>query len=92
MFVKCLIGTLITLAIEFSSGMIFNVWLGMNLWSYKGVFGNVYGQICLPYAIGWFFLIPLALFINDRLRHLLFKEKEPRISLLDYYKKLITGK
>jgi len=88
---QCLTGTLITLCIEFISGMILNVWLGLNIWDYSNEFGNVYGQICLTYAFLWFLLMPLAIFTDDYLRYKLFKEQKPS-SLLEYYKDLFTNK
>lgn len=91
MWEQCLTGALITLCIEFISGMILNVWLKLNIWDYSGEFGNVYGQICLPYAGWWFLLMPLAIFTDDWLRYKLFGEKKPS-GLIEYYMDLFTNK
>jgi len=91
MYEQCLIGTVITLVIEFISGLILNVWLGLHIWDYSDTLGNVYGQICLPYSILWFLLMPLAIYTDDYLRYRLFGEEKP-VGLLDNYKDLITGK
>ena len=91
MWQQCLIGTLITLVIEFISGLILNVLLGFHIWDYSNTWGNVYGQICLPYALLWFILIPLATFTDDYLRYKLFQEENPT-GLLQYYNDLFTGK
>ena len=91
MWEQCLLGTIITLIIEFASGMILNVWLGFHIWSYYGVWGNVCGQICLPYALLWFILMPLAIYADDYLRYRLFDEGKP-IGILENYKNLLKGK
>lgn len=91
MWQQCLMGTLITLCIEFVSGLILNVWLGFHIWDYSNTFGNIYGQICLPYALLWFVLMPLAIYTDDWLRYKLFGEQKPT-GLLEYYKDLFTNK
>jgi uncharacterized membrane protein len=88
---QCLTGTVITLVIEFVSGIILNVWLNLNIWTYAGMFGNICGQICLPYAFLWFLLMPLCIYVDDYLRYRLFGEEKPD-SILENYKKLIRGK
>lgn len=91
MWKQCVIGTFITLIVEFISGLILNVLLGFHIWDYSNTFGNVYGQICLPYALLWFVIMPLAIFTDDCLRYKLFEEQKPS-GLLQYYKDLFTGK
>jgi len=91
MWQQCLIGTLITLIIEFVSGLILNIWLGFYIWDYSNTFGNICGQICLPYALLWFILMPLAIYTDDYLRCKLFEEQKPS-GLIEYYKDLFTGK
>ena len=90
MWQQCLIGTLITLVIEFISGLILNVLLGFHIWDYSDMKLNLYGQISLNYAFLWFFLMPLAIYTDDFLRWIIFKEPKPD-SLLEYYKDLITN-
>lgn len=91
MWQQCLTGTVITLFIEFISGMFFNVWLGMNIWDYSDIKYNLYGQICPQFGVLWFGLMPLAIWTDDILRWILFKEEKPT-SLLSYYWDLITDK
>ncbi|MEN6351672.1 MAG: hypothetical protein ABFD08_20055 [Syntrophomonas sp.] len=85
------IGMLVVLLVEFMSGMILNVWLGWGLWDYSELPGNLYGQICLPYSIMWFFLIPAAICLDDWLRWKLYQEGQA-ISLGEIYLRLITLK
>ncbi len=89
MWQECLIGTFIILVLEFTSGMILNVRLGLGIWDYSNEPLNLYGQICLPYALLWFFLVPFSIYVDDYLRYKLFEEKKPA-GLLKNYKDLVT--
>lgn len=91
MWEKCIVGTFITLAVEFISGLILNVWLNLNIWDYTGKWGSVYGQICLPYAFLWFLLMPSVIFTDNWLRYKLFKEAKPIEDIIEYYKDLLTN-
>lgn len=91
MWQQCLIGTIITLCIEFISGLILNLWLKLNIWDYSNTWGNVMGQICLPYAILWFALMPFCIYVDDYLRYKLFQEIKP-LGILQNYKNLVTTK
>lgn len=90
MWQECIIGTAIILILEFTSGMVLNVWLKLNIWDYSDTWGNLYGQICIPYAILWFMLVPFCVFVDDYLRYKLFGEKKP-LELLHNYEDLFTG-
>lgn len=87
---QSLIGTLIVLIIEFTSGIFFNVYLSLNLWNYSDTWGNLYGQICIPYAILWFILVPFCIWLDDFLRFKLYSEGEI-YSLKEIYLDLIRG-
>jgi len=88
---QSLIGTLIVLIMEFVSGIFFNVFLGMSLWNYSDTWGNLYGQICIPYAILWYLLVPFCIWLDDYFRFKLYNEGEI-YSLIDNYLYLIIGK
>jgi uncharacterized membrane protein len=88
---QTVMGTGIILIIEFTAGLIFNIWLGLNLWDYSGLPFNIMGQISLLYAICWFLLCPFVIWIDDFLRFLLFKE-ERTCTLIQVYIKLFTLK
>lgn len=89
---QCFIGTVITLAIEYTSGYILNIRLGLNIWNYSKMPLNINGQICLLYAVLWFFLMPFAIYVDDWLRWKLFDEPQPPGGNLQYYIKLFTLK
>ena len=75
--VQCLCGaTLITIT-EFFSGLIFNIWLGLDLWDYSDLPLNLLGQICLPFFCAWVFLVGIAIVLDDYLRYWIFHEDKP---------------
>lgn len=84
---QCLISTVIVLVIEFISGYYFNIIKGLNIWDYSDLPLNIMGQVCLPYAILWFFLSILAIYLDDFLRWKLFGEEEPE-RFSEFIKKL----
>ena len=53
LYFKALVGGTIITAVEFLFGMIFNRILGMGVWDYSNVWGNILGQICPIYSIIW---------------------------------------
>ncbi len=56
MLMKCLFGAIVITSLEFIAGCIVNLWLGWNVWDYSGLMFNIYGQVCLPFSVLWFFL------------------------------------
>jgi len=85
------IGTVVTLIIEFIAGLILNIWLGMAIWDYTGLPGNIAGQISIPFAAAWFALMPLAIWLEDTARFKLWGEGRP-YTLKSIYRDLVTGK
>lgn len=75
---QMLIGSCIVTIVEFVTGLIVNVWLGLDVWDYSNVWGNVLGQVCLPFSIIWFFISLLAIIADDYLRYWLFGEEKPK--------------
>jgi uncharacterized membrane protein len=55
-------------AVELISGLVLNRWLGLGIWSYAGMPGNLWGQICPQYALLWYLLAFPALLFSDLLR------------------------
>ena len=66
--VQAVIGALIVLAVEFVSGCILNLWLGLGVWDYSNQPGNVLGQICPAFGLLWFFIMPFAIWAEDTTR------------------------
>ena len=52
-YFKALVGGGIITAVELIFGIVFNLFLGMSVWNYSSVPGNILGQICPVYSILW---------------------------------------
>lgn len=87
---QSLLGAGIVLLVEFMAGYILNCKLHMNLWDYSSLPLNLLGQICLLYGILWFFLMPLAICLEDGLRASFFGEGK-HYPWYENYIKLIKG-
>ena len=42
--------------VEFVAGLIINVWLGMGVWDYSAMPGNIMGQVCPQFLAMWMIL------------------------------------
>lgn len=66
-------------AIEFLFGLVLNVWLGLRMWDYSNMPGNILGQICPQFTALWFFLSALGIILDDYIRWV-FSEKRSHIT------------
>ena len=53
---RCLAGSGIITGVEFGVGLLVNVIGKRKVWDYSHVPFNLFGQVCLPYTILWYFL------------------------------------
>lgn len=65
---RALAGAALITAVEFVSGCVLNLWLGLGVWDYSALPGNVLGQVCLPYTALWALLVPPLLWVEAYLR------------------------
>ena len=61
-------GMVIVTVLEFVSGIILNLCLGLNVWDYSNMRCNLLGQVCPQFCIAWFFLSYFVIRIDDFLR------------------------
>lgn len=73
--IKMMICAVLITALEFITGYIVNIKLGMNVWSYYDMNYNVMGQICLTYTIMWFFLSAGCIYADSYLRYNLLESR-----------------
>lgn len=59
---------LVTLA-EFIAGCILNIWLGLGVWDYSNMWGNILGQICPQYTAIWLVLCGVFIIVFDWMRY-----------------------
>lgn len=81
-WMQCILGTLIVTAGELVAGIILNIWLGLGIWDYSNLPGNVLGQICPQFALAWLALSLVGIVLDDYLRYWLFREEKPHYHLL----------
>ena len=76
-WLQTIIGTICVLIIEFVSGCIINLWLGLHVWDYSNMPFNLCGQICPQFTVAWAVLVTIAIVVDDYLRYILswFKQK-----------------
>lgn len=74
---QALLGAVVVTAAEFLAGLILNLWLGLDIWDYSGMWGNVLGQICPAYSALWVLLSAVAIVLDDWLRYWLWGEERP---------------
>lgn len=77
LWLQCICGAAIVTDAEFIAGLVLNVWLGLGIWDYSGMWGNLLGQICPQYIFAWVGLSLVAIVLDDWLRYLLFCEEKP---------------
>ena len=78
---QCLLGSAIVTGAELVSGIILNIWLGLGIWDYSHMWGNVLGQICPQFTLVWIVLSGVAIFLDDCLRYTLWGEPYPHYIL-----------
>lgn len=71
------ISSIIITVIEFISGYIVNILLGLNVWDYSDLPYNFLGQICLLFSNIWFVLSLPAILLDDYLKYYLLGEERP---------------
>lgn len=76
------LSSIIITIVEFISGCILNIWLGLNVWSYYHMPYNLLGQVCLLFSILWFFLSAIGILLDDWLRYFIWKEEKPHYKWL----------
>lgn len=68
LLVQAPIASLIITELEYISGEILNVHLGLNIWDYSQMPLNVDGQVCLPASLLWMIIGCIAVVLDDIIR------------------------
>ncbi|MCL1807388.1 MAG: putative ABC transporter permease [Oscillospiraceae bacterium] len=78
---QMLLGSIVITSLEFITGCIVNLELGLDVWDYSDMPLNLLGQICLPFSIIWFFFSALGILLFDYLDYWFFGGEKPRYRL-----------
>lgn len=76
-----LCGALAT-AVELAAGLLLNVALGLGIWDYSHLWGNLWGQICPQFSALWCGLCLIFIPIFDWLRYAVTGGERPRYHIL----------
>ena len=68
-------------AVEFVAGLIINVWLGMGVWDYSNMPGNIMGQICPQFLFMWIALAAVGIVMLDWIRYTIEGGERPHYTL-----------
>ena len=72
---------LFALCIEFSTGCLVNLRLGWNVWDYSNLPFNLFGQVCLPFALMFLPLCAAAIILDNYICYWLFQDKKPKYKI-----------
>lgn len=64
-YARCAVGSLLITSVEFCTGLLVNLLLRQGVWDYSSLPLNLFGQICLPFSLLWFFLSLPVLSLGD---------------------------
>jgi len=78
---KMVLSAMIITTLEFATGLIVNIWLGLHIWDYSRIPFNFCGQICLPFFFIWFVLSFFGIVLEDFVRWKIFCEAKPQYRL-----------
>jgi len=76
--IQMLICAVIVTAVEFISGIVLNIWLGLDMWDYSQMKYNIMGQICTQFFAIWYCLALPAIILDDWMRWKIFGEEKPK--------------
>lgn len=68
---QAILSTIVITVVEFITGMICNVWLGMCIWDYSHLPLNIYGQICPQYCLVWLVFSFVFIPVFDWMRYII---------------------
>lgn len=69
-------------ATEFAAGAVLNLWLGLGIWDYSHLPGNLLGQICPQFSLLWLALSFLGIVLLDWIRYTVEGGERPPYRLL----------
>lgn len=72
-WVQVVIGTAIATALELAAGLVLNVWLGLGVWDYSNLPGNLWGQICPQFTAAWAALMFISIRLENAMHRIVSK-------------------
>lgn len=69
-------------AVEFTSGVVLNVWLKLGIWDYSELPLNILGQVCPLFSLAWALLCVPVILLGEFMNRRFFGEPPRRYTLL----------
>lgn len=82
LLLQALLGGLVVTGAELASGLVLNVWMGLSIWDYSGMPGNLWGQITPQYSAVWVLLSGVAIVLFDWIDYWIGGGKQPHYRMI----------
>lgn len=82
LWLQAVLGGLTITAAELAAGLVLNAWLGLDIWDYSALPFNLWGQVCLQYALLWCVLAGPVIVAFDWQDHWLCGGERPHYRLI----------
>lgn len=82
LWLQAVLGGLCITGAELAAGVVLNLWLGLGVWDYSGMWGNLWGQVCPLYTALWCLLAGPVIVMFDWLDYWLCSNDRPWYMLL----------
>ena len=89
MLLHAVVGTALSLAIEFTTGLVFNGYFGLQIWDYGAESFHFYRLISVRSALCFFSVAPFAFWLDDVIGWMVYHERRPQ-KLRYYYTALFS--
>ena len=76
---RCLV---FVISSEFITGIIVNKWLGLNVWDYSKLPFQLFGQICLPFAVIFSGLCAVGIILSGYICYWIFNEEKTHFYII----------
>lgn len=68
--------------VELAAGVVLNIWLGLGIWDYSAMQGNLLGQICPQFFLVWIALSMFGIVMLDWMRYTIEGGERPHYKLV----------
>lgn len=82
LWLQALCCAILVTAVEFVSGLVLNVWLGLDIWDYSDLPFNFMGQICLQFFFVWWGLCFVFIPVFDWMRWTVEGREQPHYTMI----------
>ena len=74
--------TIFVTSMEFITGIIVNKWLRLGVWDYSNLPFQIFGQVCLQFAVIFSGLCAVGILLSGYLLHWVYGEEKPQYHVL----------